>query len=228
MASEHPAPSTEHPAPSTLHPAPSTLHPVPSTLHLLHDAPLAMAVALVVLAAGSILAGYVGVPHALGGSNRIERFLEPSFTEPAETATQSAERPDEPGDGNEALELGLMGVSTLVAIGGIAIATFFFLRNRRATDEMALRFAGLHRLLANKYYVDEIYDAAVVRIRIVSEEGLWKVVDARVIDGSVNRVGGIVAGGSELLRRMQSGSVRVYAVSVMLGVVVILGYYVWR
>jgi len=116
-----------------------------------------------------------------------------------------------------------------VAVGGIAIATFFFLWNRRASDAMALRFAGLHRLLANKYYVDEIYNEAVVQpIRIVSEEGLWKIVDARVIDGSVNGVGGIVSGGSELLRRMQTGSVRVYAVSVMLGVVVILGYYVWR
>jgi NADH-quinone oxidoreductase subunit L len=120
-------------------------------------------------------------------------------------------------------------VSTLVALGGIAIATFFFLWNRRAADSIALRFAGLHRLLANKYYVDEIYDAAVVQpIRIASEDGLWRFVDARVIDGSVNGVGDIVSGGSELLRRMQSGSVRVYAASVMLGVVVILGYYVWR
>ena len=57
---------------------------------------------------------------------------------------------------------------------------------------------------------------------------MWKVVDARVIDGSVNGVGDIVSGGSELLLRMQSGSVRVYAASVMLGVVVIVGYYVWR
>ncbi len=122
-----------------------------------------------------------------------------------------------------------MGVSTLVAFGGIAIATFFFLWNRRAADEMALRFSGLHRLLANKYYVDEFYDAAVVQpIRIASEEGLWKVVDAGFIDGSVNGVGRIVSGSSELLRRMQSGSVRVYAASVMLGVVVIVGYYVWR
>ena len=94
---------------------------------------------------------------------------------------------------------------------------------------MALRFAGLHRLLANKYHVDEIYDAAVVQtIRIVSEDGLWRFVDARLIDGSVNGVGEIVSGGSELLRRMQTGSVRVYAASVMLGVVLILGYYVWR
>jgi NADH-quinone oxidoreductase subunit L len=228
-SAEHAAPSTEHPAPSIDHPAPSTQHALPPGHGHLHDAPPAMAMVLIVLAVGSILAGYAGVPHALGGSNQIERFLEPSFTAVAETGTQAAESRNESEEGHSSLELSLMGVSTLVAFGGIAIATFFFLWNRRSADEMARRFTGLHRLLANKYYVDEIYDGAVVQpIRIVSEEGLWKVVDARVIDGSVNGVADIVSGGSELLRRVQSGSVRVYAASVMLGVVLIVGYYVWR
>ena len=83
---------------------------------------------------------------------------------------------------------------------------------------MAERFAGVHRVLEHKYYVDEIYDAAVVQpIRIVSEEGLWKGVDVRVIDGAVNGVGEAVVGGSELLRRLQTGSVRAYAASLFLG-----------
>ncbi len=121
-----------------------------------------------------------------------------------------------------------MGVSSVVAVGGIGIAFFLFLKNRRVADEMAARFDGLHRLLANKYYVDELYDAAIVRpIRIVSEDGLWKGIDVRVIDGSVNGVAATVGGGSQLLRRIQTGSVRVYAVSVFLGVVAILGYYLW-
>jgi NADH-quinone oxidoreductase subunit L len=227
---QHAAPSTEHAAPSTAHAAPVAQHAAASTTHgHLHDAPPAMALVLIVLAAGSIVAGYAGVPHALGGSNRIERFLEPSFTAGAEAGAGAAAGREESGDGHDDLELSLMGVSTLIAFGGIAIATFFFLWNRRAADQMALRFSGLHRLLANKYYVDEVYDAAVVQpIRIASEEGLWKVVDAGFIDGSVNGVGGLVSGSSELLRRMQTGSVRVYAASVMLGVVVIVGYYVWR
>jgi NADH-quinone oxidoreductase subunit L len=229
-STEHPAPSTEHPAlsTSTQHAAPGTQHGAPGGHVHLHDAPPAMALALILLAAGAILAGYVGVPHALGGSNRIERFLEPSFSAAAARGTESPEsRPE--SEGNDELELSLMGVSSLVAIGGIAIATFFFLWQRRSADALARRFSGLHRLLANKYYVDEVYDVAVVQtIRIFSEEGLWKVVDARVIDGSVNGVGDIVTGGSELLRRLQSGSVRVYAASVMLGVVLIVGYYVWR
>jgi NADH-quinone oxidoreductase subunit L len=191
----------------------------------LHDAPPAMAVALVLLAVGSVFAGYVGVPHAFGGSNRIERFLEPSFT--AGGAAQAADH-EESAAATESLERGLAGVSIVVALAGIGLATYFFLKNRRAADSMSARFAGLHRLLEHKYYVDEIYDAAVVRpIRIVSEDGLWKGVDVRVIDGSVNGVGEVVARGGELLRRAQTGSVRVYAASLFLGVVLILGYYLW-
>jgi NADH-quinone oxidoreductase subunit L len=179
----------------------------------LHDAPPAMAAALIVLAIGSVVAGYVG----LGG--RFERFLEPSF------GVQGAEH----AATESGAEFALMLVSVAVAFVGIAIATFFFLRNRRAADAMADRFSGVHRVLTNKYYVDEVYDAAVVQpIRIASEEGLWKTIDARVIDGAVNGAGQTVGGMSELLRRIQTGSVRSYAASLFVGVVLILGYYLWR
>jgi NADH-quinone oxidoreductase subunit L len=179
-----------------------------------------MAFALIVLAVGSILAGYIGLPHALGGSNRLEQFLEPSLSIGHAEGEHVA--------ANEGLELGLMAVSTVVAVTGIGLAVFFFLRNRAAADRVALRFAGLHRVLINKYYVDEIYDAAIVQpIRIISEEGLWKRIDARVIDGAVNAVADIVGGMGELLRRLQTGSVRAYAASVFIGVVCILGYYLW-
>ena len=187
----------------------------------LHDAPPAMAIALVVLAVGSVAAGYVGLPAGLGGANRFERFLEPSFT----AGDQTTDAPV----ATDGLEMGLMAVSTVVALGGIGTAAFFFLWNTRAADALAERFAGAHRVLSNKYYVDEIYDAVIVEpILIVSEEALWKGVDARVIDGAVNGVGEAVVGGSELLRRLQTGSVRAYAASLFLGVVLVLGYYLWR
>jgi NADH-quinone oxidoreductase subunit L len=219
-----------HAVHATTPPAPS--HTARGAHAHLHDAPPAMALALIVLAAGSIVAGYVGFPHALGGSNRIERFLEPSFT--AGEARSGDVRsvgpgPDQQGADNATEELELMGVSSLVAVGGIGIAAFFFLKNRRAADDLATRFSGIHRVLANKYYVDELYDAAVVRpIAIVSEDGLWKGIDVRVIDGTVNGVAGSVGGVSQLLRGMQTGSVRVYAASLFLGTVLILGYYLWR
>jgi NADH-quinone oxidoreductase subunit L len=179
--------------------------------HHAHDAPMPMAIALIVLAIGSVAAGWVGI----GG--RFEHFLEPSFAPQTvhEVADTSA-------------EMALLVASIVAAFAGIGIATYFFLKNRAAAGDLAGRFAGLHRLLLNKYYVDEIYDAGVVQpIRIASEEGLWKVVDARVIDGAVNGAGEIVGGSSELLRRLQTGSVRAYAASLFVGVVLILGYYLW-
>ena len=178
----------------------------------LHDAPPAMAFALIVLAIGSVAAGWVG----LGG--RFEHFLEPSF------APQLAEPA---ADTSAALTL--MFVSTLVAVGGILFAVYYFLKDRRAADRLAETFAGVYRTLLNKYYVDEIYDAAIVQpIRIVSEQALWKGVDARVIDGTVNGVGEAVSGTSRWLRLVQTGSVRTYAASLLLGVVLILGYCLWR
>ena len=217
LAFHGPSRSASHDAPS---PAASAGQAHGHDLHggHLHDAPPAMAVALIVLAAGSVVAGYAGLPAVLGGSDWFARFLDPSF------GVMHADDVSEQG-----LEGALMLVSSVVAIAGIGIAMYFFLKNTRAADAMAARFAGLHGLLLNKYYVDEMYDAGVVQpMRIVSEEGLWKVVDARVIDGAVNGVGETVGGLSDVLRRFQSGSVRTYAASLFFGVVLILGYYLWR
>ncbi len=179
----------------------------------LHDAPLPMAVALVVLAIGSICAGWVGI----GG--RFEKFLEPSF------GVALASEPAAEGS----LETTLMVVSVVVALAGIGLAAYYFLKNRPAADRLADQFSGVHRVLERKYYVDEIYDAAVVQpIQIVSEDGLWKGVDAGVIDRTVNGVAHAVGGGGEILRLFQTGSVRAYAASIFLGVVLVLGYYLWR
>ena len=84
---------------------------------------------------------------------------------------------------------------------------------------MAARFRRLHRLLLNKYYVDEIYDAVIVQpIKRLSIRLLWRGVDAGLIDGTVNGVGLVVRGWSAVLRRLQTGSVRAYAMSLFLGV----------
>jgi NADH-quinone oxidoreductase subunit L len=207
------APGTQHPAPDTRHPAPAHA----DGAHL-HDAPPAMAIALIVLAVGSVVAGYAGLPGVLGGGDWFARYLEPSF------GATAVEEVVEHG-----LEGTLMLVSVAAALLGIGIAFYYFLKNRQAADAMASRFSGLRTLLLNKYYVDEIYDATVVQpIRIVSTDGLWQVVDVKVIDGAVNGVGQTVTGSSALVRRLQTGSVRAYAASVFLGVVAILGYYLWR
>ena len=184
----------------------------------LHDAPPAMAFVLIVLAMGSVLAGYIGVPHALGGHNLLGAWLEPAFGIMPEA-----------GEADAGLELMLMAVSSAIALVGIGLAAFIWLKRREIADQMARSFPGLYALLLNKYYVDEIYDAAIVRPMVVlSKEALWKGFDVRVVDAAVNGTGTIVGASAFLLRRLQTGSVRAYASSLLVGVVLILGYYLWR
>ena len=194
-----------------------------------------MATALIVLALGSVLAGYIGIPGALGGGNALGRWLAPSFSARSVTTLatgQVAEAGQEAGEtvgGERGLELSLMVVSSIVALVGIALAAFIWLKRREIADRIAAAFPGVYRLLLNKYYVDEVYDATLVQpIRIVSQEWLWRGVDVHIIDGAVNGTASVIDGSSSLLRRLQSGSVRAYAGSLFIGVVLILGYYLWR
>jgi NADH-quinone oxidoreductase subunit L len=231
LAAAH-TPSTEHVAPSTStpHDAHSTPHDDHHAGHVgghLHDAPAAMAIALVVLAIGAVLAGYVGVPEVLmHGGNKIEAFLEPSFR--AVGSEGVAEVAEAAVHGDAGTEMSLMLLSTLVGFAGIGVATFFFLKRPSAADAMMARFSGLYRLLLGKYFVDEFYNSVIVQpIKNLSGGLLWKGVDAGIIDGIVNGVGMTVRAGSGALRRLQTGSVRAYAMSLFVGVVAIVGYYLW-
>ena len=223
--------------------APSGAHASADAHAHLHDAPPAMAFALIVLAIGSIVAGFVGVPQALGGSNRLERFLEPSFEAHATAVGEfgpagqtPAAAPNEGtaathGEGTEdrGVEYTLMGVSVGAAAAGIVLAFYFWYSNRTAADRMARRLSPVYTLLLNKYYVDELYDAAIVHpIENGSRIGLWRGVDVGLIDGAVNGVGALIRATSAGLRRAQSGSIRTYAASLFAGVVLILGWYLLR
>ena len=194
----------------------------------LHDAPPAMAIVLIVLAVGSVAAGWIGIPHALGGGNQIEAFLDPSFRAPGDAAAAAHGEAAE-SHGGAGTEIALMLVSIAVALGGIGVATIFFLRQPERAARVATSAGAVYRMLLNKYYIDELYDAVIVQpIKRTSQMLLWRGVDAGLIDGTVNAVGLVVRGWSAVLRRLQTGSVRAYAMSLFLGVVVILGYYLWR
>jgi NADH-quinone oxidoreductase subunit L len=211
--------------------------------HHLHDAPAPMALALIVLAVGSVFAGFVGIPHALGGNNRIEAFLEPSFeahamapaTEfqisegrrEATTPAEPAHEAPEADHGNT--ELMLMALSSGIAVAGIGLAWFFWLRTPYGADAIAKAMKPVHALLLNKYWIDELYNAVIVQpIKQISTFVLWKGADAGLIDGTVNGVGAMVRGTSGGIRRLQTGSVRAYAASLFIGVVLILAYYLFR
>jgi len=214
-----------HPAAAASHQQAAHDHAAHGSHHggHLHDAPPAMALALIVLAIGSVFAGYVGVPHALGGHNLLGEWLAPAFHAAGQEAAEHA------AEGEASLELTLMLVSSLLALLGIGLAAFIWIKRRDIADSAARSLSGVHRLLLNKYYVDELYDASVVQpIKAISTEGLWRGVDVNVIDGAVNGTGAIVDGGAAVLRRLQTGSVRTYAGSLLFGVVVILGYYLWK
>ena len=200
-----------------------------------------MAIPLILLAIGSVFAGYVGVPHALHGSNRIEAFLEPAFeahgaaSPEGGTLAEAAEpRPAAEAAGAEAThadtgtELNLMIFSSVLALLGIGIAAFLWLRDRGTVDGIARAFAPVHRFLLGKYFVDEVYDAAIVQpVKMLSTGGLWKGVDAGLIDGAVNGVGLTVSAASGALRQTQTGSVRTYAFALFAGAVAILAYYLF-
>jgi NADH-quinone oxidoreductase subunit L len=229
-----------------------------------HESPRAMTVPLMVLAAGAVLAGFVGIPAALGGGNAIEHFLEPSFTASPHAAA-AAEGPAAAGHGvasateahevphlSHAGEIGLMVLSVLLAVGGILAARHLYLTRPELSTSLAGRFSGLHRLLFNKYYVDEIYDATAIRGTLASGRGLWgfdkRVVDGAVngsgwltlagswlshmfdkyvVDGLVNLVGWGAGEGSFVLRRIQTGLIQNYALLMVLGVFAFLTVYLF-
>jgi len=206
-----------------------------------HDAPWPMATALVVLALGSILAGYVGVPHALGGHNNLGAWLTPVFNatncgQPVTTGALAGMaieecQPVEERDPAEhaGLELTLMAVSSLVALAGIGLATYLWVKHKEIPARLAAQYPGVHRLLLNKYYVDEVYDATIIQpIKVVSTEGLWRGFDVKVVDGAVNGAGYFVSGLSVVLRLLQNGSVKTYAASMFVGAVAVLAFYLWR
>jgi NADH-quinone oxidoreductase subunit L len=230
-----PAPGGAHETSHGGH-APTAAHEPPAAHHgsHLHDAPPAMAIALIVLALGSVFAGYVGVPNSIvSGGNRIEAYLEPSFHAPG-LAVAAAEGAAPGGEAAEAApssgaEMTLMALSTLGAFAGIGVAWMFFLARPERAAAAAARFGAFYRLLVGKYFVDEIYDGVIVQpLKRLSSTVLWRGVDAGLIDGTVNGVGLVVRGWSAVLRRLQTGSVRAYAMSLFAGVVVIVGYYLWR
>jgi NADH-quinone oxidoreductase subunit L len=175
-----------------------------------HESPTPMTFPLMTLAVGAIVAGFIGIPAALGGSNTIEHFLEPSFTAQAAHETARPELAPRPGEGVEgrapehetehvspSLEIGLMGFSVLIALFGIGLAHKFYVARPEISESLAERWARLHRTLLNKFYVDELYDATLISGTFASGRGLW-LFDRKVVDGAVNGTSWVTLAGAWL------------------------------
>jgi NADH-quinone oxidoreductase subunit L len=190
--------------------------------HHLHESPPVMTLPLWILAVGSVLAGYVGVPKLLSFGRDLNWFHH--WLEPVILAPQGLEA----GEHNigEGLELGLVAITTLVALGGIFLARAFYGGDKgTATGRTwAERFPFVHRLLVNKYYVDEIYDALIVRPLASISRLFWKVVDTFFIDGAVNAGAFVTELTGDVGRFSTTGNVRNYALYFFLGVILLFGW----
>ncbi len=154
----------------------------------LHESPPSMVVPLQLLAFGSLAAGLLGIPpvigHWIGAPNRIEQFLEPAFA-PARGAL--AEVFAAPAEGH-GLELGVMGVSLLLAAVGIVVAWRFYRGSSPGADRLAASFPGAYRALLHKYWVDEAYTAVFVRGLALGGGQALHANDRFVIDGGDGEV----------------------------------------
>ncbi|MGB7467371.1 MAG: NADH-quinone oxidoreductase subunit L [Candidatus Acidiferrum sp.] len=178
-----------------------------------HESPKNMTVPLMILAFLSLTGGWFAFPALFGGKDYFTDFLSPVFGS-GEIAG---------GEALHSLELTLSGVAMVAATLGLVVAWRMYSKDVKRGPE-----TGLHKLLYNKYYVDEIYQAAIVGPLVwISRNILWKAVDEGTIDGAVNGIGYGVREIGDGVRHAQSGNTRSYAVWVLVGAVVVFGIIFW-
>ena len=162
--------------------------------HHPHESRAIMTIPLMVLAALSLGGGFINIP----------KWLEPMFP--------AAEHED----------VLLMAISVGAGLFGIGLAYFLYVLQPGAADSISSSLGGLYKLVYNKYFVDEIYDAAVVQPTVAGSRVLWKGVDAGLIDGSVNGVATVASFVGGVLKYMQSGNIRSYATWIVFGSIVLI------
>ncbi len=194
----------------------------PEVAKHIHESPSSMTVPMIILAILSVIGGYIGVPKILGGSNLIEHFLEPSFTLTglAGFETENLFHPV-----SHSLEYLLMIIAVIVGLAGIYVAYLFYLKNRELPEKLSKSFPLLHKLLYNKWYVDEIYEFIFEKPGNFIGNVLWVIWDELIVDGVVRTVTGIIRGVGYGLRFVQTGSVQFYAVSILLGIIITISYF---
>ncbi len=186
-----------------------------------HESPKNMTVPLILLAILAVTGGWFAAPTMLGGPNHFDNFLRPVFESGAPAASAAlAENTGAGETASNALIKSLLAPGVIVAIIGFLTAWWFYIRRPDLPKKLAESLRGPYKLLLNKYYVDEIYLALIVRPLLwISTNVFWHAVDETVIDGTVN---GVARGARELggeLRQIQSGNARSYATWVVIGAV---------
>jgi len=184
-----------------------------------HESPKNMLGPLVVLGVLSVMGGWLAAPTFFGGVDRFEEFLGPAMGQARAAGNAAA---------SKSLEVQLAAVAVGIALAGFLVAGWFYLRRRDTPERLAKSFSRAYALLLNKYYVDEIYDAILVKPLVwLSTRVLWNAVDEGAIDGSVNGLadGAQAVGGR--LRRVESGNTRSYAAWVVVGAILFIAMVLW-
>jgi NADH-quinone oxidoreductase subunit L len=195
----------------------------PHVARHVHESPPVMTTPLVILAGLSIVGGFVGIPIIHGG-NAIGDFLAPVIQ-----GTGILAGGHEHGAHHSVgLELGLMAISLAIALLGWVAARKFYVQDPELPRTTAQALGGLYRLVFNKYWVDELYDAIAVRPIVRCSNWLWNVADDGIIDWMINGLAQVAGSAAAGLRQVQTGFVQSYALSIVVGVLFVLGYMVFK
>ncbi len=189
-----------------------------------HESPAVMWVPLVILAVLSLLGGYVGISAAWGGHNQIEHFLAPVLAKAAPVVDAAhgavATAATEVAHHDFTSERIFTGISVVIAFLGIFLGWQMF-------THKPLR--KMPRLLEHKYYVDELYDAAIVNpILGTSRNFLWRILDVQIIDGAINGIARLFGETGSAMRFLQTGFARSYAAIMLVGAIVLILYFTFR
>jgi NADH-quinone oxidoreductase subunit L len=188
-----------------------------------HESRGVMTWPLVLLAVLALFGGLLGLSPVLGVDHALEGWLDSVFADLEIVGAEAIHH-----GLSLALEWGLLGVSSVVALLGIGLAYWFYVANPDIPAGLALRFKPLFKLLANKYFVDDLYDVLFVRPGKALARFLAQGVDKAAIDGIIDGGARLIARGGALLGRLQSGYIRHYALAMFLGAIVIVAYFFLR
>ncbi|HSQ00952.1 MAG TPA: NADH-quinone oxidoreductase subunit L [Candidatus Dormibacteraeota bacterium] len=180
--------------------------------HHLHESPSTMTIPLVVLGALSLVGGLVGLPHGVAWGDRIGHYLEPSVA-----ALAHAEQHPSTG-----MLVFLIAVASGVGLAGIGLAYVMYGGALDRANRLAATLAAPYRLLWNKYYIDELYEALFIQPYVRLSRYFWQTVDTEMIDGAVNGVGDLVRVVGGRARRLQTGNVQTYALVMLIGAVIVV------
>jgi NADH-quinone oxidoreductase subunit L len=184
--------------------------------HHLHESPKSMTIPLMLLCVGAVASGWVGIPHLLGGGAHFTEFMKPVLGHPE-------------GHGTHADEWMVMAVSIIAGLSGIGLAYFMYLKRTDIPVKLAEQFRGAHRILFNKYYVDELYSFILIRPAIwIAKNVLIGITDAKMIEAIVNGVPAAIGGFSRQLRKVQTGFLHHYATIMATGILIIVAWMLLR